>query len=52
MKTVHDQNVSADTYHQFCRYGISVKENDQGKEQHYEKVLLQIAEWIKEETDL
>lgn len=48
LKTVHDQNVSTDTFHQFCRYGLEPKDKDVRKEIQYEKILLQIAEWIGE----
>lgn len=52
LKTVHNQGVSAKTYHQFCRYGIEAKDKDGLNEKQYEKVLLQVAEWIGEEIGL
>ena len=49
MKTKHGDDVSTDTYHQFCRYGIVVSNKDKLKEMEYETILCQLAEWIGEE---
>lgn len=48
MTTVHQDNITSDSYHQLCRYCIRVKENDKDKEIRYEDELRKIAEWIKE----
>lgn len=48
IRTLHNENVSVDLFHQFCRYAIESKGGQFEKEIQYEKVLLQIAEWIGE----
>ncbi len=49
MKTIHNQDVSTNTYHQLCRYGIEVKDKYGLNARKYEEILVQIAEWIGEE---
>ncbi len=48
LKTIHNDMVAPDTYHQFFRYCIRIREGDQSKEKKVEEVLNKIAEWIEE----
>lgn len=49
IKTNHKDNVSAEEYHQMQRYGIKADNRDTKKEDNFEEVLQQIADWIQEE---
>lgn len=48
LKTVHDEKVDVSTYHQVCRYGVSITKDDIEKEKNLEMILNQIANWIIE----
>ena len=47
IRTVHKAWVSSGEYHQVCRYGVKITEDD--KMRQYEQVLNDIIEWIREE---
>ncbi len=48
LKTIHDDKVGVDAYHQVCRYGIPISKDDTEKEKCLEQNLNQIANWILE----
>lgn len=48
LKTIHNEIVSSQTYHQLYRYGIRTSENEESKEKELENSLSDILEWIKE----
>lgn len=49
MKSIHNDKITIENYHQIYRYGIRVSKNDEGeKERKMERELLKIAEWLEE----
>lgn len=48
LKTVHNEIVSAETYHQFYRYGIRTGESKESKERELENSLNNVLEWLRE----
>lgn len=50
IRTVHNDMVSTEEFHQMCRYGIEVESREKEKEEVYEKELQKVAEWIGEEV--
>lgn len=47
IRTNHKDHVSIEEYHQMQRYGIAVDDRDTKKEERFEEVLRQVADWIQ-----
>lgn len=47
-KTIHNEIVSPQTYHQLYRYGIRTNESEENKERELENSLNDVLQWIKE----
>lgn len=48
LKTIHNDSVSSEEYHQLYRYCIRTRDEERGKEQKMEEILNNIACWIAE----
>lgn len=48
LRTIHNDPVNIEAYHQVCRYGIRIAEQDVEKEKRLEASLNQVANWILE----
>lgn len=48
LKTIHNDPVDAESYHQVWRYGIPIVAEDIEKEKNLEQDLVKIAEWLLE----
>lgn len=48
LKTIHNEVVSAETYHQLYRYGIRTDERKESKERELENSLNDVLEWLRE----
>lgn len=48
IKTIHNDIVRAETYHQLCRYAIRTAKDDEGLIAQYDDQLQKIADWLGE----
>ena len=47
-QTEFGETVTPENYHQLCRYCIGIKDNDTKPIEEFDKILNEIAEWLKE----
>lgn len=49
IKTIHNEVVQPEQYHELCRYSSQPKDNDDTSIEEFEEMLVNISEWIGEQ---